>query len=101
MNLKNIPTYILASLITITQAKLTWEETKFLFAFGDSYTTDGFNISAGIDSPVPGFVSLFSLAGRGFVVTRDHLDIVERTKLGKLSRSDRQFCVSAKSVNIF
>ncbi|KAJ3014375.1 hypothetical protein NUW54_g1322 [Trametes sanguinea] len=37
-------------------AKLTWGTTKFLFTFGDSYTTDGFNISAGVDSPVPGFL---------------------------------------------
>lgn len=37
-------------------AKLTWGTTKFLFTFGDSYTTTGFNISAGVDSPVPGFV---------------------------------------------
>ncbi|CAL1705455.1 unnamed protein product [Somion occarium] len=34
-----------------------WNTTKFLFAFGDSYTTDGFNISAGVDSLVPGFTS--------------------------------------------
>ncbi|KAL7283711.1 hypothetical protein ACG7TL_003147 [Trametes sanguinea] len=38
-------------------AKLTWGTTEFLFTFGDSYTTDGFNISAGVDSPVPGFTS--------------------------------------------
>ncbi|KAH9931699.1 GDSL lipase/esterase [Epithele typhae] len=38
-------------------AKLTWGETKFLFTFGDSYTTDGFNISAGVNSPTPGFTS--------------------------------------------
>ncbi|KAI0723850.1 hypothetical protein C8T65DRAFT_627657 [Cerioporus squamosus] len=37
--------------------KLTWADTKFLFTFGDSYTTDGFNISAGVNSPVPGFTS--------------------------------------------
>ena len=35
-----------------------WNTTKFLFTFGDSYTTDGFNISAGVNSAVPGFVSL-------------------------------------------
>ncbi|KAI0259162.1 hypothetical protein BC834DRAFT_642901 [Gloeopeniophorella convolvens] len=40
-----------------TSAKLTWGTTKFLFTLGDSYTTDGFNISAGVDSPVPGFTS--------------------------------------------
>jgi len=36
---------------------LTWSTTDFLFVFGDSYTTTGFNISAGVDSPVPGFTS--------------------------------------------
>ncbi|KAF9014207.1 hypothetical protein BDQ17DRAFT_1342275 [Cyathus striatus] len=41
----------------VTLAKLAWGDTKFLFTFGDSYTTDGFNISAGVNSPVPGFTS--------------------------------------------
>lgn len=60
---------------SLTAGKLAWRDTKFLFTFGDSYTTDGefvynqcttnavrltpvagFNISAGVDSPVPGFV---------------------------------------------
>jgi len=36
---------------------LTWSKTDFMFIFGDSYTTDGYNVSAGINSPVPGFVS--------------------------------------------
>lgn len=36
--------------------KLTWGTTDYMFVFGDSYTTDGYNISAGIDSPVPGYV---------------------------------------------
>jgi hypothetical protein len=36
--------------------KLTWAKTKFLFTLGDSYTADGFNISAGVNSPVPGYV---------------------------------------------
>jgi phospholipase/lecithinase/hemolysin len=36
---------------------LKWSDTKFLFVFGDSYTTTGFNITLGVDSPVPGFVS--------------------------------------------
>ncbi|KIK62796.1 carbohydrate esterase family 16 protein [Collybiopsis luxurians FD-317 M1] len=38
-------------------AEFSWGDTKFLFTFGDSYTTDGYNISAGIDSPDPGFTS--------------------------------------------
>ena len=45
------------SALTFARAKLTWGTTEFLFTFGDSYTTDGFNISAGVNSPVPGFVS--------------------------------------------
>lgn len=43
--------------LTVAHSKLTWGTTDFLFTFGDSYTTDGFNISAGVDSPVPGDVS--------------------------------------------
>ncbi|KAI0331066.1 hypothetical protein GY45DRAFT_1322760 [Cubamyces sp. BRFM 1775] len=49
--------YILLSTVSTVSAKLTWGTTKFLFTFGDSYTTDGFNITAGVDSPVPGFTS--------------------------------------------
>ncbi|KAI0665253.1 hypothetical protein C8Q70DRAFT_1049410 [Cubamyces menziesii] len=49
--------YILLSAASTVSAKLTWGTTKFLFTFGDSYTTDGFNISAGVDSLVPGFTS--------------------------------------------
>ncbi|KZS90030.1 carbohydrate esterase family 16 protein [Sistotremastrum niveocremeum HHB9708] len=36
---------------------LTWGTTDYLFVFGDSYTTTGFNISAGVNSPTPGFTS--------------------------------------------
>lgn len=46
---------------TAVSGKLNWGTTKFLFTFGDSYTTDGFNITAGVDSPVPGFVGYVSL----------------------------------------
>ncbi|KAK7693906.1 hypothetical protein QCA50_003480 [Cerrena zonata] len=42
---------------TATFVSAKWNTTKFLFTFGDSYTTDGFNISAGVGSPVPGFTS--------------------------------------------
>ncbi|KAF9053143.1 hypothetical protein BJ165DRAFT_1413420 [Panaeolus papilionaceus] len=38
-------------------SQLLWKDTKFLITFGDSYTTTGFNISAGVDSPVPNFTS--------------------------------------------
>jgi len=47
----------LCLLPTLVVSKLTFGTTKFLFTFGDSYTTDGFNISAGVNSPVPGFTS--------------------------------------------
>lgn len=47
--------------VSLVESRLTWGTTEFLFTFGDSYTTDGFNISAGIDSPVPGFVRTFIL----------------------------------------
>ncbi|KAG1756905.1 carbohydrate esterase family 16 protein [Suillus paluster] len=36
---------------------LSWNATKYMFVFGDSYTTDGYNVSAGINSPVPGYTS--------------------------------------------
>lgn len=59
-----------------------WSTTKFLFAFGDSYTTDGFNISAGVDSPVPGFVSTYGVVVPTFLDgrrdTRIITDIFER-----------------------
>ncbi|PSR77583.1 hypothetical protein PHLCEN_2v7773 [Hermanssonia centrifuga] len=51
------PVVFAISAATIASSKLTWGTTEFLFTFGDSYTTDGFNISAGVDSPVPGFTS--------------------------------------------
>ncbi|TFK68275.1 hypothetical protein BDN72DRAFT_684189 [Pluteus cervinus] len=47
----------LASFAPSALSKLTWQNTKFLFTFGDSYTTEGFNISAGVDSPTPGYTS--------------------------------------------
>ncbi|KAF8884825.1 hypothetical protein BD779DRAFT_1442901 [Infundibulicybe gibba] len=56
LNIISISTYLL-SLASLINGKLTWSGTKFLFSFGDSYTTDGFNISAGVGSPVPGFTS--------------------------------------------
>ncbi|KAJ1308757.1 hypothetical protein OPQ81_004448 [Rhizoctonia solani] len=38
---------------------LTWGSTKYFFGlmFGDSYTTTGYNVSAGINSPTPGWTS--------------------------------------------
>ncbi|KAF7337838.1 SGNH-hydro domain-containing protein [Mycena venus] len=48
----------LLCLLGLTKAlKLTWGNTKFLMVFGDSYTTTGFNISLGVNSTDPGFVS--------------------------------------------
>ena len=36
----------------------TLAQQSFLFAFGDSYTTDGFNITAGINSTATNFVGI-------------------------------------------
>ncbi|QRV87353.1 carbohydrate esterase family 16 protein [Ceratobasidium sp. AG-Ba] len=36
---------------------LSWNSTKYLFVFGDSYTASGYNVSAGINSPNPGWTS--------------------------------------------
>ena len=42
--------------IPVTSA-VRWNATEYMFVFGDSYTTNGYDISAGIDSPDPGHVS--------------------------------------------
>ncbi|KAJ8092755.1 hypothetical protein PM082_007084 [Marasmius tenuissimus] len=52
-----LSTVIAFSAVAGCWGKLTWGNTKFLFTFGDSYTTTGFNISAGVESPVPNFTS--------------------------------------------
>lgn len=52
---------LMSLMLSLAYGKLTWGTTEYLFTFGDSYTTDGFNISAGINSPVPGFVSILAL----------------------------------------
>ncbi|KAG2150694.1 carbohydrate esterase family 16 protein [Suillus bovinus] len=36
---------------------LSWNETEYLFVFGDSYSADGYDVSAGINSQVPGYTS--------------------------------------------
>lgn len=36
---------------------LSWNATEYMFVFGDSYTSDGYNVSAGINSPDPGYTS--------------------------------------------
>ncbi|KAI9574210.1 carbohydrate esterase family 16 protein [Boletus coccyginus] len=47
-----------ASLLAIPAVFATpWNATEFMFVFGDSYTADGYNISAGVNSPTPGWTS--------------------------------------------
>ncbi|PPQ99095.1 hypothetical protein CVT24_009362 [Panaeolus cyanescens] len=55
----NLPVLICAASVagSAMATQLLWKDTKFLITFGDSYTTTGFNISAGVDSPVPNFTS--------------------------------------------
>ncbi|KAF8912193.1 hypothetical protein CPB84DRAFT_761365 [Gymnopilus junonius] len=55
--LRALKPIFLVSLAISSFAKLAWKDTKFLVTFGDSYTTDGFNITTGPNSPDPGFVS--------------------------------------------
>jgi len=52
-------TSIATSLLSLTASTcaLTWGETEFMFVFGDSYTTTGYNVSAGVNSPTPGFTA--------------------------------------------
>ncbi|KAJ6592487.1 hypothetical protein B0H19DRAFT_1204800 [Mycena capillaripes] len=38
-------------------ARLAWNQTEFLFIFGDSYTSTGFDLSNGVDSVDPGQTS--------------------------------------------
>ncbi|EJD53173.1 hypothetical protein AURDEDRAFT_81427 [Auricularia subglabra TFB-10046 SS5] len=68
----------LAVLATSASSKLTWGATNNLFVFGDSYTTTGWNVSEGIDSPVPGFTSSngpnwVTFLGGTFNVTNTHV----------------------------
>jgi hypothetical protein len=47
------------SLLSVPVASASpWNATEYLFVFGDSYTSDGYNISAGINSPDLGYVSV-------------------------------------------
>ncbi|KAF8607979.1 hypothetical protein BDV93DRAFT_285120 [Ceratobasidium sp. AG-I] len=49
---------VVGSLLAASSASaLTWGSTKYLFVFGDSYTATGYNVSAGINSPTPGWTS--------------------------------------------
>lgn len=48
-----------ASLFSIPVASaIPWNVTEYMFVFGDSYTADGYNVSAGINSTDPGHVSV-------------------------------------------
>ncbi|KAH9952170.1 hypothetical protein B0H21DRAFT_17018 [Amylocystis lapponica] len=46
-----------AAATAAAQAPLNWNATEYMFVFGDSYTTDGYNVSAGVNSPTPGYTS--------------------------------------------
>lgn len=51
-----LATAVLAATAQVASA-LSWGKTEYLMVFGDSYTTTGYNISAGINSPTPGWTS--------------------------------------------
>ncbi|KAF9218362.1 hypothetical protein BS17DRAFT_791616 [Gyrodon lividus] len=44
-------------LSTSVVSRIPWNTTEYMFVFGDSYTTNGYNVSAVIDSSVPGYTS--------------------------------------------
>jgi len=46
---------------------LSWNTTEYMFVFGDSYTADGYNVTLGINPPVPGNVSIALLFFKGFL----------------------------------
>ncbi|KZT61573.1 carbohydrate esterase family 16 protein [Calocera cornea HHB12733] len=47
---------VLVGLLPLAHA-LTWNNTEYMFVFGDSYSTTGYNVSAGITSPDPGYTA--------------------------------------------
>jgi len=53
--LKLLPTLLCAASLAVGQ--LTWGTTEYMFIFGDSYSTDGYNVSQGVDSPDPGYTA--------------------------------------------
>jgi phospholipase/lecithinase/hemolysin len=54
--LASLAATVSAGLVNPTPA-LSWNSTEYLFVFGDSYSTTGFNISAGVNSKDPGFTA--------------------------------------------
>ena len=73
----------LLSAATAVSAQLYWNSTEFLFVFGDSYTTDGFNISAGVNSTDPGYVSVRQTGHQTFAflsrrLMYDTKDLIQR-----------------------
>jgi hypothetical protein len=44
-------------MVALALPGLPWNKTEYVFVFGDSYSTDGYNVSAGINLPDPGYVS--------------------------------------------
>lgn len=78
-------------------ASFSWQNTSTLFAFGDSYTTTGYNVSAGIDSPDPGpsarvprSISSSSCSSHAPLLSLLRLHVVERQELDPVSVPDLQ-----------
>jgi len=49
---------LLSSCIVSALQVLPWNRTEYMFVFGDSYSTDGYDVTAGINSLDPGYVSI-------------------------------------------
>ena len=51
------PLVLAVGLVSISLVSaIPWNATEYMFVFGDSYTTYGYNVSAGIDSTPTGYV---------------------------------------------
>ena len=80
MRVTSLVTVALAVTVQAASA-LTWGKTDYLFVFGDSYTTTGYNISAGINSPTPGWVRY---TPRTISISDCPADIEQRVELGPI-----------------
>ena len=58
-----------ASLFSIPVASaIPWNATEYMFVFGDSYTADFYNVSAGVNSTDPGYVSVICPQYRSWLI---------------------------------
>ena len=85
LSLWKVSQLLSAVALASAQVPLNWNTTDFLFVFGDSYTTDGYNVSAGVNSPDPGYVSAKSLELYiHSLQAMSGLDVIQWIELGRI-----------------